>query len=299
MKTSSFFIGIPCYQATPSLEQTIHAIQATSQVPHHLEVYEAKQSVVKNKNALLQRARMMDAQYVCFCDDDVEPQPGWDRKLISALERLQRRLGVRIGQTTPRLLRPDGRIFSLWVNIDLTPKGETFPIHNIGGTPDWPYYRCYAFVGALAGTCTIFTSEFLNDVGWQFDEQYEKSQAEDIDQSLTCRDLGYRLLYNGYGAVIHRYEKVSPRDWFGNRKKFYEKWSCKPWISMTVSPLPLGIAAASPIAWHRWWAYTAQSVQMIFEHPFLRLVKGIRVLRTQGIRAVVTRIGQSIHEPFP
>ncbi len=296
MSKDLLFIGIPCYQESEMLHRTVRAIERTSEWPHHLEVHIAPQSVVKNKNALLAKTRTLQPRYVAFCDDDIEPEQGWDRKLITALEYFQHKYGLRIGQTTPLLLLPDGEVFSLWVNITIDPEKKTGQTSSWRYGPYHSYYRAYGLVPALAGTCTIFTSDFLHQVDWRFDERYEKSQYEDLDQSLVCRELGFQLLYNGYVTVIHHQPKISPRDPERNKIRFFEKWSAKPWLSMSVSHQWLGITAASPIPWQRWYAYTFHAIREAFRHPIKCSWKALRVLYTEGPHAIIQRIRQSLHE---
>lgn len=227
MTTPSLFIGIPCYQERPILRQTVDFLKSRTATPHQLEVNIAKQSVVKNKNALLAKAKASGAEYICLCDDDIEPPSGWDVKLIDAMKEYTEKCGKQVGQTSPQIIYPDGNVFCAWINMDLNvrdPNASVDVAQNANGmTPE--IYQSTGLVGGVAGTLTIFHRDFLNSVEWHFDDRYERSQFEDNDQSLSCRDLGFQVLYVGECAVRHFVSPTrNPRARSENLQKLFDKW---------------------------------------------------------------------------
>ncbi|HTU91473.1 MAG TPA: hypothetical protein VMF69_15430 [Gemmataceae bacterium] len=291
MSKPRLFIGIPCYQENERLARTLAFLQERTVLPHILEVHVAKQSVVKNKNALLAEARKWKTDYVCLCDDDIEPETEWDSKLVHTLEQVERRLGTRIGQTTPRLIYPDGRIFNAWINVYIDPIQKGLLLDGYDGKPDNEVYHTLAIVGALAGTLTIFSRALLDAVDWTFDDRYERSQFEDFDQSFTCRDLNFSLLYNGLVEVTHHTMRVNPRASEDNFAKLRDKWGLRTDLTMVIPASPETVAAVAlrqdgtnnyvsqPNIVTRMW-------NLVRKKPIHRLKTGIKVLRSSGMRGV-------------
>jgi hypothetical protein len=237
------FVGIPCFEATKRFRRTMKFFQQRTVLPHVLEAHVEKQSVVRNKNKLLERARKSGVRYVCFADDDVEPPYSWDEALVHGMEVAQKQLGIPIGQTGPRFIHPDGSAFADWMDVAFGPKLET----NFGDGRHSSSSTACCLAGALTGTLSIFSAAFLDSISWAFDDRYERSQWEDIDQSLTCRDKGFALLYNGRVAVMHYCERIAPRHARENLNKIVTKWGERHDLSMpearfidleTVGPEP-------------------------------------------------------------
>jgi hypothetical protein len=292
------FIGIPCYRESESLKRTVAALTRNTRVAHILDVQVAKQSVVLNKNELLKRARQAGADYVSFCDDDVEPELGWEEKLIHGIEEVHQRTRHRVGQSSPRFVYPDGSLFCTWVNIYLSPVGDDHYMFLPGAVEvDAELYHTSAFVGALPGTCTIFTADFLEKVGWSFDTRYETSQFEDIDQSLTCRDLGFKLLYNGHVRVVHHYPKSNPRTIGGNWGRLVEKWGRRTDLTSVIPGTAEALAQVAPFPSQKVLTVRPGIFRTIWgalkQHPFQRVWTAARVFGKNGlpgVRAHLTRI---------
>jgi hypothetical protein len=297
MTVPTIYIIIPAYADSSKLRRTVDVIERSTALPFTLDVQIAAQSVVANKNAALKRAALSGARFVAFCDDDVEPDIAWDELLLAAVTRATRHTRRIIGQVSPRLLYPDGRLFSAWLNIYFDPSGGRHRIDNPGhGESDSAVYSAELFAGALPGTCTIFDSRFLESVGWHFDDRYERSQFEDIDQSLTCRWHGFELLYAGSVRAIHHMEAQNPRASVENRRLLLEKWESHaaltwelPGIAHAVERVQIREGAAM-----RSNRSFSESAKALFgKNTAHRIVTGCNVLvrsGPQGLKAHVMRI---------
>jgi hypothetical protein len=301
MSNPTVFVGIPCYQESEKLHHSVATISKRAEFPFRLEVHVAKQSAARNKNALLQKAKESGAKYVCLCDDDVEPQQGWDAALIAPIERLLIDGKIRIGQTAPYLVYPDGALFCTWLNIYFDPNLKEHSLYCPGWSEvDPKLFHTQAVVGALPGTFTIFTSECLAAIGWKFDERYERSQYDDLDQSLSCRDAGYSLLYNGLVTVTHHAAHSSPRSTHENKTKLLDKWGRRSDLTLVIPGTPHDIAhAAAQLKLGRGASAigtAASSLQLLSKRPLHRLAAAWHVLRRNGIRGVLAHCRRLIDE---
>ena len=231
----SIYIGIPAYQDSARLLETLEWLKRNTLMPYLIDVQIEKQSVVLNKNAILTRARQSGAQYIAFCDDDVEPEYGWDQKLVNGLRTATERRKRPFGQTSPLILFPDLKVQFSWVNVffDVLDGRHSISPQN-WGLPNEKAPKVLLECGALPGTCTLFTSEFLETINWEFDDRYPQSQYEDIDQSLTCRAAGFQLLHNGTVSAIHYQKFVHPRSEHDNLDRLIEKWSDRSDLTLIV-----------------------------------------------------------------
>jgi hypothetical protein len=294
MPTPELFIAIPSYQDSQALQNTAQFIRERTTNTFVLDLEIAKLDVVKNKNALLLRARDSGAKYIAFGDDDVEPQLGWDKLLIDGMNHVQTTTGRKIGQTGPRFLFPDGKVFALWMDVYFDPQQkEHIILPAYFGGDDLPFIQTSIFVGALPGTLSIFRREVLEEMNWRFDDRYVKSQDDDVDQSLECRTRGYSAFYNGNVSVIHHTKKVSPRASEENRRKLIEKWGSRFDLSLVIPPSAEAMAAA---ARQLTGTKSPLSVRLkgakgilagLTQNPQARLSKGLRTLRMHGIKGVI------------
>src|ERR1043166_2706440 len=293
------FIGIPCYQDSESLQKTVQAIERTTAVPHELQVHVAKQSVVRNKNDLLKKARASGAKYVCLCDDDVEPEKSWSEKLIDGIEEVHARTHRRVGQTSPLFIYPDGSIFCLWVNVTILIDLENVIIEATAARSTVvDSHRAMLEAGALAGTLTIHTREFLDQIDWKFDERYEKSQHEDIDQSLSCRSKGFMSLYKRHVTVIHHTQATSPRSGHENHQKLISKWGHRADLSLSVQPHQGTIGQANQMLFTRsknaW--NLGRVVALLTKNPVQRIRTSVAILRRAGIKGLINQCRYKISD---
>jgi hypothetical protein len=281
------FIGVPSYQESDSFRRTLESINRTTGVPYTLEGHVAKQSLVRNKNDLLRKARDSGAEYVCLCDDDVEPEPGWAEGLIGGIEQVHARSHRRVGQTSPLFVYPDRSVFCLWMNVLFRIDLGRLDAMSVGcHAPLSDSYRVTMEAGALPGTLTIFTREFLDRVNWTFDDRYEKSQVEDVDQSLTCRSEGFMLLYNGHCTVIHHAQGKTPRSTTDNHLKLVAKWGHRADLSLCIAPEPTAMLRAQALlttAPDRFWDRLTQMVSLLGKHPLRRMYTAAKIVRRAGM----------------
>jgi hypothetical protein len=297
---TTVFAGIPCYQESANLTRSVETISKRAHLPIQLEVHVAKQSAAKNKNALLEKAKHSSAKYILICDDDVEPGEAWDVALVEPLERLAARTRQRIGQTAPYLVYPDGTLFCTWLNIYFDPNQQEHGLDCPGwGNVDPALFRTQALVGALPGTFTIFTRECLDSIDWHFDERYEKSQYDDLDQSLACRDAGFSLLYNGLVNVTHHAAHATPRSTHENKTKLLEKWSRRADLTLVIPATAEDIRHAAkmldPEYQRSMVGSFTDAVRLLSTRPLHRLAAGVRVLRQNGVRGVVAHCKRIMH----
>ena len=294
------FIGIPCYRESEMLTRTIDFLRRNSTVANTLEAHVAEQSVVRNKNVLLQKARHSSAEYICLCDDDVEPEPGWDAKLIHGVEEVHARTKRMVGQTGPLILFPDNRVFSSWTDVYFDIDGSRGFYSPVGmGEPCREVYRAKLFAGALTGALTIFTRAFLERISWQFDDRYEKSQYDDVDQSLTCREHGFVVLYNGSVSVIHHVTQRSPRSVQENNRKLTDKWISRPELTLVIPPDEAAVRQAEDGVYRplpSMWDTVSQIYKAARVNPVHRFGAGIRALRTRGLKGLMTQFRQKMRE---
>ena len=213
-------IGIPCYEDTDGARKTCLSIQATSNA--EVLVAASTGSVVVNRNAILRVCKDTNEQYIGFSDDDVEFLPGWEEEIIKAFSYTER-----VGQVGPLCLQPDGKVWSAWV--DFKPNCEPYQagygmdvceaVEQIGVAP------------ALTGCVSVFSRDFLDSIDWRFDERYEVSQFEDVDQSLTVRDCGFAPVYCGKAKIIHHFTPKEGDKSFINRNysRYLNKWGA--WLT--------------------------------------------------------------------
>jgi hypothetical protein len=244
--STSLFVAIPAYQESDSLQRTIEFFRRRTAGVHVIQPFVMTQSVVANKNMLLEAARLSNASYVAISDDDVEPEPGWDEQIIGAMQRVTAESGRRVGQAAPRMILPDGRIFSLWANVHLQSDPSKSWVKPVKfSQPDDAAYRATLFVGAVPGTLSVFSRDALDAMSWRFDDRYLRSQYDDIDQSLECRRLSFEVLYVGDTSIIHHTQQATPRAANENYEKLLQKWSAHPELSLTIEPGAADINEAS------------------------------------------------------
>lgn len=304
MSLPKLFIGIPCYQESDSLNQTLAFLAQRTVGSHSVEVQIAKKSVVENKNALLAKARRSDAEFICLCDDDIEPEMGYDRSLIEGICRARDR-GISVGQTSPRIVFPDGKIHFAWANVKLRPNAADCELQTPGsGGVGSHLYHVQMLVGVLPGTLTIFSRAFLEKVHWRFDDRYERSQFEDVDQSLTCRNLGFKLLYNGTVRVIHHTRRFNPRADEENSRKLFAKWSDRSDLDMVIDSTPesmaVGVSPLAGISGSGWRGILPVLLKKLASNPIGRFQTSARVLRRQGFRGIYAALMlMSINQQSP
>ena len=201
-------ILIICYKRTPLLEKCLESIHKfTYGVDHVVHVIEGERSAAENRNIALSKVK---SPWFVMMDDDVIVTPNWLETLLSHADE-------RIGQIQPKLLFPDGRIFSA-EKIFTTPWGENTVIGM--GEKDKGQFDYVRAAEMLSGTCCLYNTKILERCS--FDTNYEGAQWEDCDFTMQIRKNGFNLLYCGKSSIYHHnlYRNAVTE----NFNYFREKW---------------------------------------------------------------------------
>ena len=201
-------ILIICYERTPLLERCIESINKfTSGIDYKVHVIEGRRSAAENRNIALS---MVSSPWFVMMDDDVIVTKGW-------LETLLKYTGEGIGQIQPKLLFPNGRIFSA-EKIFIAPWGENKVIGM--GEKDRGQFSYVRTAEMLSGTCNLYNSKILD--ACSFDTNYKGAQWEDCDFTMQIKMSGFHLLYCGEAEVYHHnlYRNALTE----NYNYFKEKW---------------------------------------------------------------------------
>lgn len=197
-------IIIPCYERTELLDFCIDSIKKYTPHDYKLVISEGKRSAAANQNIGI---RQVTTDWFVMLDDDVQVTEGWLDALLSCRNN-------NVGQIQPKVLFPEGLIFSSGVYRDRT--------ENLGfKEEDKKQYDIVVERDCLNGCCSLYNSKILEKC--EFDEAYEGSQCEDMDFSNQIKHAGFKLLYCGLSTVVHkslcRQSKTSK-----NYKHYLYKW---------------------------------------------------------------------------
>lgn len=142
-----------------------------------------------------QGAAVASGEYLCFLNNDTEPQMGWLDPLLEALDEDPHR-----GAVQPRLLFPDGRLGDagglVFANGEAWVYGKGHPF------PDAPEFACRRAPDYLSGACVVVRAAAFRQVGG-FDDLYAPAYYEDTDLSFALRAAGWTLLYEPTSTVMH------------------------------------------------------------------------------------------------
>lgn len=177
-------IIVPIFKRTIHTEKCLERLKAFTQ-DYNLIIVEKEQSASKNINEGLSRVK---SKWFVILDDDIWVTPEW----LDILKQFRR---DDIGQIQPRVLFPFDKIWSAEIELN--------PLRNVGkfniNTEDYEYVK---EAPLLTGCCGLYNSNILKK-GIMQDENYEKSQYNDLDFSLQIKNAGFKLLYCGISDVIH------------------------------------------------------------------------------------------------
>ncbi|HZU06828.1 MAG TPA: hypothetical protein VFB73_12725, partial [Chloroflexota bacterium] len=132
-------------------------------------------------------------RYAVFLDDDVLVTEGWLERLRETMER------TGAGAVSGRQLSMDGR-----------------PLYTSAGCPEGAIIEA-----PIGGACFMFR----NDLGLRFDENYVRSQWDDVDFMFQLYERGYKTYIDGRVTFYHHAEG---KIWV-NQNLFYfqEKWASR------------------------------------------------------------------------
>jgi GT2 family glycosyltransferase len=158
----------------------------------------ATQSVAANRNEGIKH--VLSDPYV-MCDDDIEVEEGWLRKLLPYME------DAKVGMVGPRVLRKGlKRLYR--------------------GPFDLPQNHKQGEVNHLVGCLML-----IRNVGILADENYVGSQWEDTDLCYQYKARGYKCISTWDTTVKHkvsRLAKHASKNWEQNKQLFIRKWGQVP-----------------------------------------------------------------------
>jgi GT2 family glycosyltransferase len=189
-------IVVPAWADRPRLRRALWSVRTTADLPYELVAACAEQSVARNRNAGLDRAR---CDLVAFIDDDVLLPPGWLSGLAAVIAE-----HADVGAASAMLSFPDGCPQSR--RPDLAP-GELWDV-------------------VIPGTCFLYSRGRVEDQ--RFDEGYEGSQWEDTDWMWRVRRRGLRTVAVGGIDVAHDHVGVQAAFLERNMRRFHGTWGRLP-----------------------------------------------------------------------
>ncbi|HAW59835.1 MAG TPA: glycosyl transferase family 2 [Bacteroidales bacterium] len=133
-------------------------------------------------------------QYIALLNNDTTVAKNWLKDLISIIAKNER-----IGAVQSKILFSDKET----INSVGVEEVEDFYFKDIGfGEKDIGQYGAKE-IDYMTGGSVLFRRECLDEVG-EFDEDFIM-YMEDIDYSIRCRDLGWKIFYSPESVIYHRY----------------------------------------------------------------------------------------------
>lgn len=164
-------------------------------------------------------ARMATTDYLCFLNNDTEPQTSWLDPLVAILDKEST-----VGSVGPKLLFPDGTIQS--GGIELVYDGDSLSRARecFRGSPGDKLSANVRRDALTTGACFLVRRELFNELGG-FDERFQNG-CEDVDLGLRIQAAGYRCVYEPASVVIHLESQTPGRMACvkQNRQLLREKW---------------------------------------------------------------------------
>ncbi|MCK9571106.1 glycosyltransferase [Candidatus Pacearchaeota archaeon] len=157
--------------------------------------------------------RYCKGDYVVILNNDTTVDKNW---LIGALEIMNQ--DKKIGAVQSKILFSDRATINS-VGVD---EVEDFYFRDIGfEEKDVGKYETAREIRYFTGGSVILRRTCLENVG-EFDEDFVMFM-EDIDYSIRCRDLGWKIFYSPKSIVYHRYHGTASSDlceYFCSRNRF-------------------------------------------------------------------------------
>jgi GT2 family glycosyltransferase len=162
-------------------------------------------------------------QFLVFLNNDTEVTDGW-------LDALHGTFVVEptAGLVGAKLIFPDGTLHEAG---SLIFRDGSAMNYGRGDAPDHPAYNMLRDVDYCSAACVMVRTELFRRLSG-FDPRYSPAYYEDGDLAFRIRELGLRVLYQPFAAVIHHEGGTSGTD-LGrgpkrfqvvNQEKFKERW---------------------------------------------------------------------------
>ncbi len=185
---------------------------------------EGMKSFAANCNLGVNLSREVD--YVCFTNDDTEPQLNWLTELVKGIESKK---GIAI--SSPKMYFPTNIIQHAGIAFRRTPHPHPGHIWWNKKHKDDPELNEPREFQAVTGGCMLVEKKVFEEVNG-FDEAYEYAGYEDCDFCLKVRAKNYKILYWPQAELIHHEKRTQNRFsqqlrdsyFFKNHTRFFKKW---------------------------------------------------------------------------
>jgi GT2 family glycosyltransferase len=147
-------------------------------------------------NVGVRAALEMGAEYVLILNNDTELDPGLIRELVSVCEA-----DSSIGISTPKMyfMNPPNLIWFAGSTVNLW----TGSSNHIGyGEIDHGQFETVTEPGFATGCCFLIRADLLRRLGG-FEESFF-IYLEDVDFSVRCRKVGYRIVFSPRAKLWHK-----------------------------------------------------------------------------------------------
>ena len=168
-------------------------------------------------------ARLSDAAYLVFLNNDTLVRDGWLDALVETAER-----DPSVGVAGAKLLYPDGTLQEAGGVIWRDATGWNY---GRGGRADDPAYAYVRDADYCSGAALLVRRALFERLGG-FDERFAPAYFEDTDLCFAARREGFRVVYQPRAEVVHREGGTGGTDVAAgvkrhqalNQPKFRQKW---------------------------------------------------------------------------
>lgn len=168
-------------------------------------------------------AAQATGRYLCFLNNDTEPQPRWLEEMVSVIER-----DPAVGAVGAKLVFPNGAIQEAG-GIIFSDGGAIHFCRGLGRSEPAACYR--REVDYCSGAALLVPRALFAEVGG-FDMRYAPAYYEDTDLCFAIRQKGYKVMYQPHAEVVHHEGGTAGRDpaqgykayQVTNSGKFRAKW---------------------------------------------------------------------------
>lgn len=173
---------------------------------------------------------------VAFLTNSTFVEPDW---LGVDMMRTQIPFAIKLFKDDPLVGLVGFKVISPETNIIIEAGDHVFPnAHTINiGRNEPSHHRIYVSrVNAIAFCAILMRRTTIPEGGWDETTYIGFRSIDDVDNCLTVREAGWKILYNGFGSVYHKPESSDSQyasnkkmggEIIENQKRFYEKWQGK------------------------------------------------------------------------